>query len=352
MSCGSCGDPNVNFRHGCENPCRRDQHNTAACESLPSQIANFTTQFFGVVTKSEVNGQVVWTLPCNLDVGLPNNPRSADEGLACYFLRLFEDGIIGLTGPQGEPGAPGTNGNNAYTVTTHGFTQPTTGNPNVQVVTAYNPVIFTGSYVEIQSSGWYLVLNADTTGTLFLQLVQSVPGATGTITAGKLVVPTGPPGASVAGPQGPQGSTGPQGPAGNTATNDNGYYYDISGGTDYGLGVAYAAVDFTNSAPAFLLPNAGTYLVTVVATVTGLGGVSTSDAAILKLQNTSTGLAVPGSEQGITNLVPDQFTQIVINSIVTTLVPNQNLALFGRASGAGIIDVVAANTTMTFVQIE
>ena len=311
----------------------------------------FYRTVFGTVTKSEIDGQVVWSLPCNLDVGLPNNPRSVDEGLACYFLRLFEDGIVGLTGPAGPAGANGVNGNNAYTVTTHGFTQPTTGNPNVQVSTAYNPAIFTGSYVNIQTSGWYLVLSADTSGVLFLQLVQAVPGATGTITAGKLVAPTGPPGASVTGPTGPQGPQGVQGPSGNTATNDNDYYYDISGGTDYGLGVAYAAVNFTNSSPAFLLPNAGTYLLTVVATVAGLGGVSTTDAAFLKLQNTSTATPVPGSEKVINNLVPDQYIQIVINSIVTTLVANQNVALYGRASGAGVINVIAANTSMTFVQI-
>jgi hypothetical protein len=76
---------------------------------LPSQIQNFTQQFFGDVVKTEVDGQVIWSLPCDLDIGLPNNQRGAGEGLACYFLRLSEEGIIGLTGPQGEVtfGAPG-----------------------------------------------------------------------------------------------------------------------------------------------------------------------------------------------------------------------------------------------------
>lgn len=349
MACGSCGD-GVSFRHGCENPCHRDIHNTPACESLPSQIANFTAQFFGAVIKTEVDGNVTWSLPCSLDVGLPGNPRNPDEGLACYFLRLFGDGIIGLTGPQGDPGNPGKDGNNAYTVTTHSFTQPTPGNPNIQVATAFNPAILTNSYAFIGSSGWYLVTQADTTGVLFLQLVQAIPGISGTVTAGKLVVVTGPPGASITGPQGPQGNVGPQGPAGEIVTHTNGYYF-ASVGTDFGLDVAYQQVTFINSAPAFLLPAIGTYLVTVVATVAGLGGVTTADAALLKLRNSTNVTDVAGSEKSITNLVPNQFAQIVLTATVTTTGLNQSLVLMGRASGGGIIDVVALSTSMTFVRL-
>jgi len=348
MSCDCDGNQH---RHDCENPCHRDGANTPACESLPSQISNFTAQFFGAITKTEVNGQVKWSLPCNLDVGLSNNPRSEDEGLACYFLRLFEEGIIGLTGPQGSPGAPGANGHNAYTVTIPGFTQPTSSSPNIQVSTAYNPAILPNTYVFIQASGWYLVNTADTSGVLFLQLVQAVNGASGTISAGKLVLVTGPQGPQGNSIQGPQGNPGPQGPAGETVTLQNGYYH-ASVGTNFDLPVTYTAVTFTNSAPALLLPGKGKYLVTAVITLAGKGGVTTADAAILKLRNSTTSTDVAGSEQNITNLFPNQFTQMVINVLVTTTGLNQSLELWGRASGAGIIDVVALNTTMTFVRIE
>jgi hypothetical protein len=350
MGC-NCDGPSSNIHQDCENPCHRSPANTPQCESLPSQISNFTLQFFGVVVKTEVNGQVVWSLPCGLDVGLPNNPRGVDEGLACYFLRLFEDGIIGLTGPPGPTGANGTNGNNAYTVTLHGFTQPGLGNPNIQVTTAFNPAILVNTYVFIQSSGWYLVNAADASGVLFLQLIQAVPTASGTITAGKLVLVTGPQGPSVTGPQGPQGIQGPQGVPGETVTLSNSYYF-ATVGTNFNLAVTYQQVTFINSAPALLLPGVGKYLVTAVVTVAGLGGVSTTDAAIVKLRNTTAAVDVPGSEQNITNLVPNQFSQIVINSIVTTTGLNQTLALFGRASGGGIIDVVALNTTITSVRIQ
>src|SRR5258706_4602955 len=105
----SCSDTNNGC---CGSPCAITAANTAACETLPSQIENFTLQFFGTVFKTEVDGIVTWSLPCSLDVGLPNNPRGVDEGLACYFLRLFNDGIVGLTGPQGAAGTAGTNGTN------------------------------------------------------------------------------------------------------------------------------------------------------------------------------------------------------------------------------------------------
>jgi hypothetical protein len=325
--------------------------NTPACESLPSQIQNFTTQFFGIVTKTEINGQVVWSLPCSLDVGLPANPRSQGEGLACYFLRLFADGIIGLTGPPGQPGNPGKDGNNAYSVTLHGFTQPTTGNPNIQVSSAFNPAILTNSYVVIQTSGYYLVTNADNSGTLFLQLVQAVPGATGIITAGKLVLVSGPPGPSITGPPGPPGNPGIPGPPGELVTLSNGYYFSTTG-SNFDLPAVYAAVNFTTSSPQVLLPAAGKYLMTAAVTVAGLGGVTTADAAIVKLRNTSSGIDVPGSEQNITYLSPTQFSQIIINALVTTTGANQTVALFGKASGAGIITAVALNTTVTFVRIE
>jgi hypothetical protein len=349
MACGSCGD-GVNFRHGCENPCHRSQHNTPACESLPSQIANFTAQFFGTVIKTEVNGNVVWSLPCNLDVGLPGNPRSADEGLACYFLRLFGDGIIGLTGPQGPAGNPGTDGNNAYTVTLHSFTQPTAGNPNVQVSAAFNPAILPNSNVFIGSSGYYSVNQVDGSGTLFLQLVQAVPGASGTITAGKLVIVTGPPGAAITGPQGPQGNVGPQGPAGEIVTHTNGYYFATIG-TDFGLSASYQQVTFINSAPAFLLPAVGTYLISAVVTVEGLGGVTAPDAVLFKLRNSTSATDVPGSEKTINTMVPNQFSQVILNATVTTTGLNQSLVLMGRASGGGIFNVVALSTSMTYVRL-
>lgn len=62
-----------------------------AQEPLPSAIDNFVTQFFGSVTKTCVNNQVVWSLPCSLDTGVPGYPRQPSEGLACYFKRLIND---------------------------------------------------------------------------------------------------------------------------------------------------------------------------------------------------------------------------------------------------------------------
>lgn len=332
------------------NPCRVTQTNTAACESLPSQISNFSDQFFGLVVKTEVDGVVTWTLPCSLDVGLPNNPRAAGEGLACYFLRMFLDGIIGLTGPQGEPGANGANGANAFTVTLQSFAQPTLAAPNIQVLTAFNPAILPGLNVFIATSGWYVVDNADSSGALFLTLTQALPGAPAVITAGKLVVPAGVPGQSITGPQGPQGTVGPQGPPGNTFTSTNGFYFsDI--GVNYGLQVVYTPVTFVNSAPQILLPESGRYLITAVIDVRGEGPVSFSDLASVKLRDFDIGADLPGSEHEISGLQNTERNNITIQSVYDTIGPAQ-IALLGKCTTANAISIVAARTTISFVRLE
>lgn len=332
------------------NPCGSSVTNTAACESLPSQIQNFSDAFFGTIVKTEVDGEVVWNLPCNLETGLPNNQRGAGEGLACYFLRLFMEGIIGLTGPQGETGPAGADGNNAYTVTLQAFNQPSAGNPNIQVLTPFNPAIVTGLYVFIQTSGWYQVSSANPDGTLFLVLHTALPGAPAVINAGKLVIPSGVPGASIVGPQGPQG---PQGPAGSNATsfsvNEGQYFAPV--GTDYNLQIAYAAVDFVNSSPQVLLTTQGRYRVSVVADLVGLTGVLITDDAFLKLRNTSTSTDVDGSEHFINNFVDGSRAQITIIARVETTGANQTIALFGKADTADRIAVVALQTTVVFDQL-
>lgn len=177
-------------------PCAVSPTNTAACESLPSALDNFITQFFGSVTKSVVDGKVVWTLPCNLSEGLPDNPREEGEGLACYFLRLFLDGITGLTGPTGATGATGATGpagKNSFSITTADFVQPAV-DASVNIYLADGSWAVEGLYIFVQDSGYYLV-TAVVGNTLYAKFVA--PGTTtgGTIPSGNLVVPAGPQGA-------------------------------------------------------------------------------------------------------------------------------------------------------------
>lgn len=344
----ACGHNDNN----CCNPCNTvSETNTPECESLPSQIQNFTAQFFGAVVKTEVDGAITWSLPCNLDVGLDNNPRAEGEGLACYFLRLFSEGIIGLTGPQGETGAAGTNGRNAYTVTVASFTQPSLGSPNVQVTTSANPAILNELYVFIATSGWYFVNTADPSGVLFLTLARAVSGAPATITAGKLVVPAGFPGASVTGPAGPQGIQGPPGNAAENFTTDNGSF-SVTSGTNYNTQIAYAAVSFTTSTPEVLLPAAGRYLITAIVGVIGLATVALTDKVTFKLRNSSLSTDVSGSEKGITHLVEDEEKQVVLHGIAETTGANQTVALFGKATTADKIAAVANATSIVYVRLE
>lgn len=346
-SCGGAGLPTPNLNIRCDNPCGSGPGNTAACESLPSQISNFTQQFFGDVVKTEVNGVVSWSLPCSLDIGLPANPRGVGEGLACYFLRLFNDGIVGLTGPKGDPGLAGTNGNNAFSVTLQGFTQPTLATPYLQILTAYNPALLNNIYVFIDGSGWYLVSGSDGNGTLFLILVQPLSGVSGYIQAGKLVVPSGAPGPSVVGPQGVPGIQGPQGSPGPAYTTDNNTLTFV--GSDFSIPLTATAVNFVNSAPEFLAASAGRYLVTVTATVAGASGILLTDSVTLKLKTLLGDVA--GSIQQITNLVNGQEAQIVVNALVATTAPGQQISLYASCSTANHAVVKYSLTSLTYMRV-
>jgi hypothetical protein len=232
-----------------------------------------------------------------------------------------------------------------------GFNQPSLASPIVQVVTQYNPAILPGTYINIAASGWYLVNETDGNGTLLLTLVRSSDSPASFIAAGKLVVPSGFPGASIQGPPGPQGTAGATGPAGSTFTTTNGFYF-ANVGTDFNLPLVYAQVDFVNSAPAILLPTAGFYMVTVIAGIQGQAGIATSDAATLKLRNLSLGVDIDGSEHLISNIAVNQFGQIVINARIQTDAANQTIALYGKCSTANKASVVALHTTFSYVKIE
>jgi hypothetical protein len=346
MSCGNSCESNT--------PCGGAPVNTAETELLPSQIENFTKHFFGAVTKTMLDGGVVWILPCNLDEGLPNNPRANDEGLACYFLRLFSEGIVGLTGPEGDAGAAGANGKNAFTVTTVAFNQPTISSPIVAVSTLYNPAIVAGSYVFIQGSGWYQVTTAATTGVLYLTLSKALAGAPASITAGKLVVPSGYPGESVTGPQGAQGPQGLTGATGNSWTDVNNLYSNESGGTDYNLQGAFAQVDFSNSTATLTLPQAGVYLITASLALTQVN--ATPDAAnvvYMKLRNVTESADVPGTTKTLRGQPLDANfnAHLTCSTIYTASSANREIGLFAYCDEVDIIKAVAAQTTMTYVRI-
>lgn len=333
------------------NPCKTTVTNTAACESLPSQIKNFTEQFFGTVQKTEVDGQVAWVLPCALDIGLENNPRSADEGLACYFLRLFEEGIIGLTGPRGETGAAGVNGDNAFAVTLSGFTQPTLSNPQIQIFTNnYNQALGVGSYVYITHSGYYTVTATDGQGTMWLTFTRPISSPDTYHNAGRLIVPTGYPGESITGAQGPQGVAGPQGTPGESFTATNAFY-SAAVGVNFALANTYTNIDFTNSAPQVTLGAKGRYAIKAVIALDAKAGVLSSDVAEVLLRNVNNGLVLSGSTQQISYLSSGQQAQIFIDVIHDTDTSAVSVKLQGKCTTAGAVDVVALRTTITAVRI-
>lgn len=347
----------------CNNPCQASACNTAQCETLPSQIQNFTEQFFGVVVKTEVNGVVTWSLPCGLDTGLPANPRGVDEGLACYFLRLFQDGIAGLQGPPGDPGADGADGANTYTVTIQNFAQPTLNNPLTQIVVVPNPSIIEGMGLFIEHSGSYQVSDVAPGGVLFITLISPLSTALSVVPAGSLVVPVGVPGAGL-GPQGPPGVTGPQGPQGIpgvpgfTITSENGTYSAImpSGGltpgaVDYTITGGWATVTFGVTQPGFTPSGAAKYVVNGTIALTGLAGVGLTDQVVLRLI-TSDGTIYYQSAQYINYISPGQYALVPLNAVIqTTGTIGQKVWLSAYCSNANQVSVSALGTSLTWVRI-
>lgn len=346
MSCSSCGCQdcgsglcrdciNGNSGSGNCNPCRACPENTVDCETLPSALDNFTQQFFGSIERVVVDGEVRWVLPCNLDVGLPGNPRLDGEGLACYFLRLFNDGIIGQLGPVGATGSPGANGRNAYAVITSAFVTPTAENPTSQFTIIPTPVVSVGQTVFISTLGWVVITDILDNTTVFTTLVELIPSPAAVIQPGSLVLPTGPRGLSITGPQGEQGlkgdkgdqgvpgntgttgAAGATGPAGTAATNTNAV---LTGGTtDYTVNDIYQKVDFGTNDLEPTLAQAGTYQFTVTLQCTNNSG--GPKVWSFKLHNLTQAADVDDSE--FTTVLEDHTTplSVTLNAIFTTTNP-------------------------------
>lgn len=90
------------------NVCRQDiPYPQVSPESVPSLISNLVNALYGEITKSVVDGRVVWNVPCD-----PNNtaeidgfPRLPDEGLLCYIIRYWNafpdiNDVVTISGNQ------------------------------------------------------------------------------------------------------------------------------------------------------------------------------------------------------------------------------------------------------------
>ena len=317
----------------CNTTCNQ---NSAACETLPSALENFIRSFFGTIQRTEVNGKVTWILPCDLDVGIPGNPRGTEEGLACYFLRLFKDGLVGLEGPPGQKGDTGENGHNAYTVMTSGFNPPANPGGSVQFTIIPSPVVSVGQTIFIPGSGWYQITEIFQSSTVFATLLESIPSPSAAIPPGTLVLPTGPRGLSITGPKGDKGDkgdTGAQGPAGatgstgatgatgatgSTATNENSLIQGA--GINYPLTNAYSHIVFGGTDLDLTLVNAGTYLCIFTLELSNTSGANRDWS--FKLVNQTTAVDVASSEINVHIISATDFSVTLIAYVVTATANN------------------------------
>lgn len=345
MSCDSCGDRT----NACQcDPCEACPANSAAVETLPSQIENFSKQFFGEITKTEVDGVVTWNLPCSLDIGLPGNPRGDTEGLACYFLRLFQDGITGLVGPQGDTGTPGVAGHNAYTVTTSSFVAPTLLSPVAQFTVIPSPVISVGETVFVPGVGWMVISQVFQETTVFASLLELIPIPDVIISAGTLVLPTGPRGLSIKGDTGATGLTGQQGPTGPTgptgatgaagavgatgATLTNTNAQIIGGTSNYTVTNVYGKVDFGAADLETILATAGTYLFILHVNCRNSSGENREWD--FKLFNFTQGVDITDSETYHRAVDSPLVQTLSLFSVVTTSVDNDLIQLYAKSNSA------------------
>ena len=185
---------------------------------------------FGAVTKTDVDGKVVWTLGCGLDEGLPVNPRGFGEGVSCYFFRLLYDNILELTGDKGDKGPNGVNGKDAVSATTADFFQPNVGD-TITVSVLATRALLPGLIVFVQNSGWYDVL-ANDGDTVVLTLREALSFAPVVVPLGAVIVPVSPKGNPLPGDKGlpgdkrPDGDPGDEGDKGRDANaNINGYFF-------------------------------------------------------------------------------------------------------------------------------
>jgi hypothetical protein len=304
------------------------------------------------VIKTETGGVVTWSLPCELDVGLTGNPREPDEGLACYFLRLFDEGITGLVGPKGDTGDAGTNGNNAYSVTTTGFTQPTLGAPTFSVKMASNPAIMVGSTIFIQGSGWHSVTAIGGDWTVFLTLLEGLSGVSGALAAGKVVTVTGPRG--LTGATGAQGIQGVQGNAGNPGDEYTPTHGIIRGtGANHILTLVNALVQFGGTEVDITLPTPGDYLVEYIVGVTMDATAATlpPETITMTVWDATAAAFVSGISEVVQCFEPNESGQIKMRSIVTTSVANTTLQLYGQISVDSKAVVIPTRTSVSYVRL-
>jgi len=378
MSCNSCN------QSGCSGNCQGDSctdagrctnrctpcntncdANSAACETLPSALENFIRSFYGPgLIKTEVDGQVRWVLPCDLDTGIPGNPKGDDEGLACYFKRLFEDGLVGLAGPEGAKGETGEAGHNAYTVATSAFNPPGVGQ-SVQFSFIPSPVVSEGQTIFIPGSGWYIITEIFQSSVIFATLVEAIPAPLAVIPPGTLVLPTGPRGLTITGPQGLQGAkgdtgsqgatgatgspgaTGSQGPAGATATNTNAKV--IPTGADYEMTNAYAHIVFGTDELDTTLATAGTYLFNIQLFGTNNAGAPRQWS--FKLVNQSTATDIDDSQYSV-EIPTTSSTNFNWTVLVTTSVDGHVIEVQGISATGGATElIVALDSRISYVKL-
>jgi hypothetical protein len=166
--------------------------------SLNSDLRRFELTAFGYALTKYIDdeGNVQWLLPCGLTDGWSEHPRLPDEGLFCYFKRLFEEGLLvpgeGSTGPQGPASTvPGFNGWTAIEIE---FTPPSGSESFIFTVTDAIDDVAPNRILFVEGLGWIQVSGVTGVDIVAAVVIQYIDSPLTTIPVGSLVVPVGPAG--------------------------------------------------------------------------------------------------------------------------------------------------------------
>ena len=122
-------------------------------------------------------------------------------------------------------------------------------------------------------------------------------------------------------------------------------------GTNFSIPISAALVDFSNWQASVLLPDEGTYLMTVTAHVIGDGTASETEFVTLYLWNASNNSNVTGAQSSIAGYRPNTVKEHVLSCLVTTDGPNKTVELRAVAQTASRYSVVAQQTTLVWVRV-
>lgn len=124
----------------------------------------------------------------------------------------------------------------------------------------------------------------------------------------------------------------------------------VGSGSNFSVaGTAYARVDFGGTDPEIVLPTAGTWLISAVASIQN--GATANDVYSIKLFNSTDASDVANSEQTISSINASLIAPLVIINIPVTVTTGKTIQMYGRNATAARGTFISTATRLTAVRL-